>query len=84
MFMLHLRWYDMDAALMKAARYRASKWDPYDLEKALASYQRDADDDIVNEFRRRAAAFGQIASTEFDANAAITVVPGWMREAILI
>ncbi len=84
MFMLHLRLYDLDAALLKGGRYRTSKWDPYDVEKGLASYQRDSEDDIVNQFRRRAEVFGQITATEFDISAATTVIPEWMRHALWV
>jgi len=84
MFMLHLRWYDIDAALAKGGRYRESKWDPYDLERKLAEYQRASEDDIVTQFRHRAERFEKMTSLEFDETAEITVAPNWMRRAVLI
>jgi hypothetical protein len=84
MYMLHLRWYDLDEALAKGNFYRNSKWNPYDVQTNTAAYQRDSSDEIVNLFRGRAHICGNIASNEFDPDAENTIVPQWMRESVII
>jgi hypothetical protein len=79
MFMLHLRWYDLDAALAKGGRYRESKWDPYDVERNLASYQRASEDDIVKQFQKRSESFSKVVTERFDESAEVTVAAEWMQ-----
>jgi hypothetical protein len=85
LYMLHLRWFDLDEALSKGARYRASKWDASDIEKHIAEYQRDEDVQVINRFKAMAGSFAHLKSeVVFDDSADLTIVPDWMREAVPI
>jgi len=85
LYMLHLRWFDLDEALNKGARYRRSKWDQADLETRIAEYQRDEDIQVINRFKGWTNSFAGIKEDAvFDANAEFTVVPDWMRQEISI
>lgn len=85
LYMLHLRWFDLDQALNKGARYRASKWSQIDIERRLAEYQRDEDAQVIDRFKAWANSFARLdADAVFDARAELTVVPDWMRQEISI
>ena len=84
LFMLHLRWFDLNVALIKGGHYRSSKWNPYDVEAGLAYYQRDDESKIVLDAKRYSESFAGARESLFDAEAEISVVPEWMREAIFI
>lgn len=84
LFMLHLRWFDLDTALVKGGHYRSSKWHPHDVAYGLASNQRDSDDKITAEFRERSETFAGMQDADFDFDASLTVVPNWMQEQIFV
>jgi hypothetical protein len=82
LYLLHLRWFDLNQAQHKGSKYRASKWSKRELEKELASYNRAGADEITAQFQswaRRAQGLGDVT---FDPEADMTVIPDWMREAI--
>jgi hypothetical protein len=84
LFMLHLRWFDLDTALVKGGHYRSSKWNSHDIAYGLASNQRDSDDKITAEFRERSETFAGMQDADFDFDATLTVVPKWMQEQIFV
>ena len=84
LYMLHLRWFDLDAALIKGGHYRSSKWNPFDVATDLAAYQRADEQQIVRQFQDRAKSFASLKTAVFDDNARETVVPAWMRDAIVV
>jgi hypothetical protein len=85
LYMLHLRWFDLDQALNKGARYRASKWEPSDVEKRIAEYQREEDVQVVSRFKGWSNSFSGVRrGAIFDENAQLTIVPDWMRQEISI
>ena len=85
LYLLHLRWFDLDQALRKGVSYRTSKWEPYDLEKQLGSYQRDEDDQVVGKFKGWSRDFARVKDAiNVDLSSDIAQVPNWMRESIFI
>jgi hypothetical protein len=84
LYLLHLRWFDLDQALIKGGFYRKSSWSPYDVENSLAEYQREGETEIVARFRANLAIAADLRGKTFDATASHTVVPDWMRAAIAI
>ena len=84
LYMLHLRWFDLDQALIKGGHYRSSAWSAFDVENQLASYQREGEQEIISRFRSLSAAVSRLGDAEFDPMANFTVVPAWMRAAIAI
>jgi hypothetical protein len=83
--MIHLRMFDLDHALIKGGHYRESKWNPFDVEHKLASYQRKEGDEIVKWFRDTNAMHRRAKpSSEFDPAAQYTTVAPWMKEAVWI
>jgi hypothetical protein len=84
LYLVHLRWFDIDAALVKGGYYRSSKWNPHDVETGLAEYQRADEQQIVTQFESQSIALSTLTATRFDGNAQLTTVPDWMRETIFI
>lgn len=84
LYLLHLRLFDLDHALTRGGVYRGSKWHVDDLAAGRAAHQRISDSDIVGLFRAVNAEFAAAPIGVFDPQAARTVVPAWMREAIAI
>lgn len=82
LYMLHLRWFDLDFALRKGGFYRASAWNQYDVEHKLADYQRDGEQEIINRFKSLAAEATAVAGASFDPSKNFTLVPEWMRAAV--
>lgn len=82
LFMLHLRWFDLDAALVKGGHYRASPWNPYDLDRSLAAYQRMEESEIAARFRNWTNMFAATPADGFAFDRPVTVAPDWMRAAI--
>jgi hypothetical protein len=84
LYMLHLRWFDLDQALVKGGHYRSSAWSAFDVEHQLASYQREGEQEIISRFRALSASVSGLREAEFDPAASFSVVPNWMRAAIAI
>jgi hypothetical protein len=85
LYMIHLRMFDLDHALIKGGHYRESKWNPFDVENRLAAYQRLGGDDIEKWFRDTNAMFRRAnVGDEFDPNAQYTTVASWMKEAVWV
>jgi Glycosyl transferase family 2 len=84
LYLLHLRWFDLDQALTKGGFYRASSWSQYDVENSLAAYQREGEGEIVERFRANSVIAADLRGATFDPAASHTVVPDWMRAAISI
>ena len=84
LYLLHLRWFDLDQALIKGGFYRTSSWSEYDVEHSLAAYQREGEGEIVERFRANSVVAADLRNTTFDPTASHTVVPDWMRTAIAV
>jgi hypothetical protein len=84
LYLLHLRWFDLDQALIKGGFYRTSNWSTFDVEHKLADYQREGENEIVSRFRTNSAIAAELRGATFDPAASHTVVPGWMRSAVTI
>lgn len=84
LFMLHLRFFDLNTTLIKSGHYRASKWNPDDLAKGLGHHQLIDAATIVSEFRDRSESFARVDDAAFDQGADVSIVPDWMREAIFV
>jgi hypothetical protein len=84
LYMVHLRWFDLDHALVKGGHYRESKWNRFDVEHGIAAYQRLGAEEIVHVFRGTNASFTRQPTQEFGPDAQRTFVPDWMKEAVWI
>ncbi len=82
LYLLHLRWFDLDQALTKGSNYRNSSWSPFDVEHKLASYQREEEREIVSRFRGLSTSVSTLSDRAFNPSTKFTVVPDWMRTAI--
>lgn len=83
-YLLHLRWFDLETALRKGEKYRASKWSRTDLDLKLAAYNRAEEGEIISSFRGWAEQIATSDLVDFDPDAEFTLVPEWMRQAITI
>jgi hypothetical protein len=84
LYLLHLRYFDLDAALTKSGYYRNSKWNPYDLSNNLGFHQLVDESTLMTEFRERSARFAVLDGETFDPEAETTSIPSWMRDAIAV
>jgi hypothetical protein len=84
LYMLHLRWFDLDHALVKGGFYRASQWSQFDVQHKLADYQRQGADEILARFRSFSEIGARLRDATFDPDQPNTVVPDWMSRAITI
>ncbi|WP_256099685.1 glycosyltransferase family 2 protein [Mycobacterium gordonae] len=84
LYLLHLRWFDLDHALRKGGFYRESAWNDFDIEHRLAAYQRQGEQEIVQNFRKFSDVAAKLRHSVFDPQEQYTVVPDWMRKAINI
>lgn len=84
LYMVHLRWFDLNFALKKGGYYRESAWNAYDVQHRLADYQRDGETEIISRFRSLSEQVSRLKDAQFDPSSDFTVVPEWMREAIYI
>jgi hypothetical protein len=84
LYLLHLRWFDLNQALQKGSKYRDSKWSLNEISQGLAPYNRDEAEKIVDKFRGWSTMADRLGAADFDPQAQMTVVPSWMRSAIWI
>jgi len=84
LYLPHLRWFDLDQALIKGGFYRTSSWSHYNVENSLATYQREGEGEIIDRFRANSVVAADLRGATFDPNASHTVVPDWMRAAIAV
>jgi hypothetical protein len=84
LYLLHLRYFDLDVALAKSGHYRASKWNPYDLSKGLGGHQLAGDASVVAQFQDWSGLFANLEPVPLTAAPELSVVPDWMREAMFV
>ncbi|HEY4042180.1 MAG TPA: hypothetical protein VGM32_10120 [Rhodopila sp.] len=84
LYLLHLRYFDLDAALAKGGHYRASNWNRDDLDKGLGGHQLVGDAGIVSQFKDWSNLFASLSGVSFDGDAEAAFVPPWMRDAIVV
>jgi hypothetical protein len=82
--MLHLRWFDLDHALVKGGFYRDSQWSQFDVQHKLADYQRQGADEILARFQSFGEIGARLRDATFDPEQPNTVVPDWMSRAISV
>lgn len=89
LYLLHLRWFDLDEALSKGKTYRAANWADHDIEFGHWRHGRYSAEEIQGMFESIAAGIEETVrrspgSLNFDPSADVTFVPDWMREAVWI
>jgi hypothetical protein len=84
LYLLHLRWFDLDYALRKGDLYRKSEWNEFDIEHRLGEFERQGDAEIRQKFRTFNDVASRLHGSTFDPRERYTVVPDWMRNAIKI
>jgi hypothetical protein len=84
LYLLHLRYFDLDVALAKSGHYRASKWSPYDLGKGLGGHQLAEDASVISQFQDWSRLFANLEGVPLGLDAELAVVPEWMREAMFV